>query len=212
MTAVPALVFAERAALPQPREQHLTVRRALAEARRKGLDPLLAIRSWRRMTYAQLSAETAIPVGVIMCIENGMRGMLLSEAEVIAKALRVPVDMVVEGRPVGQIIPLRAAPPDKARTTGATSTVQPSAGHVFGLDRRIVSGLVGYARRCIGGLQLLWQQRQTTSDLLVSCLAARKVWAGLLGRSHFGAGTIASPAPRKLAPSHRPSRKLQHAM
>lgn len=206
---MPALALAERAALPQRREQHLTAGWVVAEGRKRGLDPLTAIRSWRRMTYAQLSAETAIPVGVIMSIEIGMRGMLLSEAEVIAKALRVPVDLVVEGRPVGQIIPLRSAPTRKARTTVATSAGQRSAGHLLGLDRRIVRRLVGYASRCIGGVQLLWKQRQATSDLLAICYAARKVWAGLPGRSHLaGAGTIAPPAPQRRAPSNRLSRKL----
>jgi ribosome-binding protein aMBF1 (putative translation factor) len=67
----------------------------VAERIAAGENPIRAVREWRDMTQMELSYRTNIGQGYISDLESGRRKGTVAAISIIAKALRVPLDILV---------------------------------------------------------------------------------------------------------------------
>jgi len=67
----------------------------IAERIAAGENPIRAIREWRDMTQMELSYRTNIGQGYLSDLEGGRRKGTVAALRVIAKNLRVPLDMLI---------------------------------------------------------------------------------------------------------------------
>ena len=67
----------------------------VAERIASGEHPIRALREWRHMTQMHLSSRTNLGQGYISDLESGRRTGTVTALRVIAKELRVPLDLLV---------------------------------------------------------------------------------------------------------------------
>jgi antitoxin component HigA of HigAB toxin-antitoxin module len=83
-----------RAAVARGEDVALPV--AVWEAIEGGMSPIRAVRQWRGLTQVQLSEMIGSPQGYVSTLEKGERKGSAAKLSAIAKALGVPVGLLIE--------------------------------------------------------------------------------------------------------------------
>jgi len=78
------------------RGEDVAVPVAVWEAIDGGMSPIRAVRQWRGLTQAQLSELIGSPQGYMSTLEKGERKGSAAKLSAIAKALGVPISLLIE--------------------------------------------------------------------------------------------------------------------